>query len=184
MNRLQSVTTRRLLSAHTLVLIAVVGLACYGYSSGALDPEFLSRAAASGWHWAILVLISFGLMLLCAATPLPAEAVAFVNGICFGPLAGASITWVSATTGDAITFTLNRRLLRNKGAINRSDARHARLHRWVDKWAFPGAIDTRDAIFHIKFRRRAITRHDQRLYLDYRNRDSTPCAILLSHGLD
>lgn len=101
----------------SITLVALAGLAWYAWSAGVFDPESLAREAANGKHWTCLILISFGLMLVCAATPLPAEALAVANGICFGPLAGAVVTWLSATTGATIVFVSSRRLLAAAGAL-------------------------------------------------------------------
>ena len=74
---------------------------------------------------------------------MPAEVLAVANGICFGPLAGAAITWLSAITGAAITFIWRRRLLRRSGIPRLDDAHGQRLHRWFQRWDTSGFVVAR-----------------------------------------
>jgi uncharacterized membrane protein YdjX (TVP38/TMEM64 family) len=46
---------------------------------------------------------------LVAILPIPAEIPAMVNGMAFGPVWGAAVTWVSALVGAQISFELSRR---------------------------------------------------------------------------
>ena len=62
--------------------------------------------ALQGWALAI----SLGLMILCALSPLPAEAVAIANGMVYGASYGFAITWASALIGSIIAFALARAL--------------------------------------------------------------------------
>ena len=126
--------------ARTFALIAAAGIACYAYFSGILDPELLAREAADGRHWSLLLMASFVLMLVCAATPLPAEVLAVANGLCFGPLAGAAVTWASATAAAAITFACSRHLLRRRGATAIVEARHPGLYYWLRRWGRGGLL--------------------------------------------
>lgn len=62
--------------------------------------------ALGGWAYLIAPLIMAGVAIL----PIPAEAPAMVNGMLFGPIVGAGITWVGAMGGAMASFEIARAL--------------------------------------------------------------------------
>lgn len=58
--------------------------------------------------WAVLG--SIGLMVAHSFLPFPAEIIAFANGMVFGPIWGAVITWVGAMLGASAAFGLVRQM--------------------------------------------------------------------------
>jgi len=52
--------------------------------------------------------VSAFMMILCALTVLPAEAIAIANGMVYGPIWGAVLNWVSALIGANLAFGLAR----------------------------------------------------------------------------
>lgn len=50
------------------------------------------------------------LMVLHSFMPVPAEVIAVANGLCFGPVWGATVTWSGAMIGAVAAFALARRL--------------------------------------------------------------------------
>ena len=59
-----------------------------------------------GWAYLIAPLIMAGVAIL----PIPAEAPAMVNGMLFGPIVGAVITWAGAMGGAMASFEITRAL--------------------------------------------------------------------------
>ena len=54
------------------------------------------------------VLASAVMMMLCALTVLPAEAIAIANGMVYGPIWGSVVNWLSALAGANLAFGLAR----------------------------------------------------------------------------
>lgn len=96
--------------AGAIALAAVVGAAWWmalELGSG-LDFDLHSTAATiRGWgQWGILG--SIGLMVLHSFVPFPAEILACANGLVYGPVWGALITWIGAMLGAVAAYALAR----------------------------------------------------------------------------
>ncbi len=68
-----------------------------------VSESFLARLGK--WAYLLAPLI----MIVVAILPIPAEFPAIMNGMLFGPLVGAVITWSGAVVGAVISFELARR---------------------------------------------------------------------------
>jgi uncharacterized membrane protein YdjX (TVP38/TMEM64 family) len=79
------------------------------------------------------VLGSIVLMIVHSFIPFPAEFVAIANGMCFGPVWGAVITWVGAMLGAVLAFALSRKLGQPfvDRMVDRKDWR--RLDEWLER---------------------------------------------------
>ena len=89
--------------------------------------EFMREAG--GWG----VAGSIGLMVVHSLIPFPAEFVAFANGLVYGPIWGAVITWIGAMLGAFVAFGLARWLGRPFVETLVSDRHRARLDRWATR---------------------------------------------------
>lgn len=124
-------------SKHLLTLsitIAALAFSTFILSTSSDTPLSMKYWYNGDNHWLILVLISMLLMVICAMTPLPAEAVTIANGAMFGPLLGSLITWLSAMIGAGITFLYGRYLLKIKDFRVLECTEHRRIDRWVSRW--------------------------------------------------
>ena len=90
-----------------LLLIGVVAAARLGPATGGV-VHFKERLQSYG-PWAVA--ISACLMIAQSTiAPLPGNVVAITNGLVFGPLWGALLSWFSTLIGASICFILSRRL--------------------------------------------------------------------------
>lgn len=82
---------------------------------------------AGGWG----VAGSIGLMIVHSFVPFPAEFVAFANGMVYGPVWGAAITWVGAMLGAFVAFGLARWLGRPFVEAVVPNRHRLRLDQWA-----------------------------------------------------
>lgn len=103
---------RRWASAAGISVVVGVGLLAWPpgaeFIAGILHPSAADiRRAIEAWGaWAAFGSIS--LMVLHSVLPLPGELIAVANGMLFGPVWGAAITWVGAMIGAALSFGVAR----------------------------------------------------------------------------
>src|SRR4051812_34605381 len=87
------------------VLVAVVLVACFIPSLGGVDQLRVKLLSYGPWA----VAISAGLMIAQAVVaPIPGNIVSITNGLVFGPLWGALLSWITMTIGASISFMLSR----------------------------------------------------------------------------
>lgn len=102
--------TRNLASRIALAAIAIVVLAALGAwiaSFGIVDSIQGAQDAIRSWGaWGIAA--SIALMVVHSFLPFPSEVIALANGMVYGPLWGAVITWVGAMLGASLSFALVR----------------------------------------------------------------------------
>jgi len=102
--------TRNLASRIALAAIAIVVLAALGAwiaSFGIVDSIQGAQDAIRSWGaWGIAA--SIALMVVHSFLPFPSEVIALANGMVYGPLWGALITWVGAMLGASLSFALVR----------------------------------------------------------------------------
>jgi uncharacterized membrane protein YdjX (TVP38/TMEM64 family) len=100
-------------SALVALLIAIlaggaVAIAVTGGTLSATSPTDLVALLRSWGAWGVLV--SVGLMVLHSFVPFPAELLSLANGMVYGPLWGAVVTWVGAMLGAWAAFGAARLL--------------------------------------------------------------------------
>jgi uncharacterized membrane protein YdjX (TVP38/TMEM64 family) len=86
-----------------LVAAGVWWIAPAGMAGTVESAEALIRSWGA---WGVAA--SIGLMIAHSFLPFPAEVVALANGMVYGPLWGAVITWIGAMLGAAAAFALGR----------------------------------------------------------------------------
>jgi uncharacterized membrane protein YdjX (TVP38/TMEM64 family) len=93
-----------------LILVAAVGVLGWrfwplmsGAQSAILDVENMIRSWGA---WGVAG--SIGLMIAHSFLPFPSEIVALANGMLYGPLWGAVITWIGAMLGASAAFAAGR----------------------------------------------------------------------------
>lgn len=121
-------------------IIVLLALSGFMVSINTGDPLTIKHWLNDENHWMMVVLFSFLLMFICAATPLPAEAITIANGAVFGPLLGTLITWLSAMLGAGITFLYGRYLLNKRDFHLINNADHQKLSAWINKWGSLGFV--------------------------------------------
>jgi uncharacterized membrane protein YdjX (TVP38/TMEM64 family) len=94
-------------AAAALLLLAVVG-AAIAFSTFEIDLsiEGTTQQIRDWGMWGVAG--SIGLMVLHSFLPFPGEIIACANGMVYGALWGAVITWVGAMLGAAVAFALVR----------------------------------------------------------------------------
>lgn len=123
------------LAAALAMAVAVLAVAGWmALDSGADIDGALREAVVTlrGWgRWGALG--SMGLMVLHSFVPFPAEILSCANGLVWGPVIGAAITWVGAMLGAAAAYGLARRL--GQPFVRRFLTRHqvVELSRWADR---------------------------------------------------
>jgi uncharacterized membrane protein YdjX (TVP38/TMEM64 family) len=90
-----------------MMLLSAVLLLKVGPATGGVE-HFRQRLLSYG-PWAVLI---SALLMVAQSTilPLPGNVVAVTNGLVFGPLYGALLSWVTTLVGASICFLLSRRL--------------------------------------------------------------------------
>lgn len=100
-----------LVAATLLAALAILGwhwMRAHGLDGIGLTPEAI-EAFVKGWGpWSAVG--SMLLMALHSFLPLPAEIIAFANGMMFGPVWGVVVTWIGAMLGGVLAFALARGL--------------------------------------------------------------------------
>jgi uncharacterized membrane protein YdjX (TVP38/TMEM64 family) len=132
-----SVSSARLISLVMIIVLAITS----GTFVGVIDfsgASVLTQLTENNPSWAWIAFASFLLMLMCALTPLPAEAVALSNGVIFGPVAGFFLTWSSAMTGALVTFLLSRKMLARSDLPLQQLAKIKTAEKWVRRWGIQG----------------------------------------------
>ena len=109
--RAQRGAARVILPAAILLMLAAVGLAWWLLPPGTasccnLSAEQVVALIASWGVWGVAG--SIALMVAHSFLPFPAEVIALANGMVYGPLWGAVITWVGAMLGGSAAFGLTR----------------------------------------------------------------------------
>jgi uncharacterized membrane protein YdjX (TVP38/TMEM64 family) len=101
---------RRPAPATSLALLVLAVLAALGWwaaSFGFVDSVQAAEARIRSWGaWGVAG--SIALMVVHSFLPFPSEIVALANGMVYGPLWGAVITWVGAMLGASAAFGLVR----------------------------------------------------------------------------
>ena len=117
------------IAAAVLVLAAAGALAWalsrYGIASTVESTETLIRSWGA---WGVAG--SIALMIAHSFLPFPAEIIALANGMVYGPLWGAVITWIGAMLGASIAFGLVRALGRPFVMRLLPERRQAELAAW------------------------------------------------------
>lgn len=127
-------------SVYTLVLFAALLLLA---SLGIDFSDSITKWAAQENNLVIAIFVSIVLMVLCAMTPLPAEAMALANGMIFGPLGGAIITWTSAVMGAYITFRVSKRCKNSLLTKPVDKKKWAKVNNWIERWGTLGFLVAR-----------------------------------------
>ena len=127
--------------------IALLGIFLFvgiwiGETTGLNNPELIEQWAQSGTGLIWVILSVTLLMILCAMTPLPAEAITLANGMIFGPLMGTAITWVSAMIGAYITYIYSKRF-KDRIELNRQNEKWQRINEWIERWGVLGFLVAR-----------------------------------------
>src|SRR5262249_58796380 len=94
-----------------VVIGGLAGVMVFVMERSGFDPLSLSAADVerfvAGWGmWGALA--SMLLMVLHSFVPVPAEVIAVANGMMFGTLGGAAVTWSGAMLGALSSFALAR----------------------------------------------------------------------------
>jgi uncharacterized membrane protein YdjX (TVP38/TMEM64 family) len=97
-----------------LLVILLGAIAAFFLAGGDLTPivemglsaEQIAETIRSWGAWAVIG--SVLLMVLHSLVPLPSEFIAIANGIVFGFVVGAVITWIGAMLGAILAFALSR----------------------------------------------------------------------------
>ncbi len=90
-----------------LALVMVIAGGWWAASFGIVDSVGAAEERIRSWGaWGIAG--SIGLMIVHSFLPFPAEIIALANGMVYGPLWGAVITWVGAMLGASVAFGLAR----------------------------------------------------------------------------
>lgn len=84
------------------------GRMALGFEAFSLSQRDVENFVAALGMWGALG--SMLLMVLHSFMPVPAEVIAVANGLCFGPVWGATVTWSGAMIGAVAAFALARRL--------------------------------------------------------------------------
>jgi uncharacterized membrane protein YdjX (TVP38/TMEM64 family) len=90
-----------------LALVAVGALLWWIAPLGIADTAEGAETLIRSWGaWGVAA--SIGLMIAHSFLPFPAEVIALANGMVYGPLWGAVITWIGAMLGASTAFALAR----------------------------------------------------------------------------
>jgi uncharacterized membrane protein YdjX (TVP38/TMEM64 family) len=103
-------TSRRWRAASIVLVLAAGGVALWWIApAGMADTAASAEDLIRSWGaWGVVA--SIGLMVAHSFLPFPAEVIALANGMVYGPLWGAVVTWVGAMLGASIAFALGRAL--------------------------------------------------------------------------
>jgi uncharacterized membrane protein YdjX (TVP38/TMEM64 family) len=114
------------------IALALAGLVALGWwlaARGGFDSVESAEALIRSWGaWGVAG--SIGLMILHSFLPFPAEIIALTNGMVYGPLWGAVITWSGAMLGACVAFGLARALGRRFVMRALPERRRRSLERW------------------------------------------------------
>lgn len=106
--------------------------------NGLNDPAQFEQWAETDLGWPLLIILVSLIMILCAMTPLPAEALTLANGMLFGPLMGTIITWVSAMIGAYVTYAYSKRFKNKFEFKGYDDEKWRQVNDWIAKWGVLG----------------------------------------------
>jgi uncharacterized membrane protein YdjX (TVP38/TMEM64 family) len=113
-----------------LVLIAGGLLLWWIAPVGMTDTVESAEALIRSWGaWGVAA--SIGLMIAHSFLPFPAEVIALANGMVYGPLWGAVITWTGAMLGASTAFALGRAFGRPFVMRALSERHRRALERWT-----------------------------------------------------
>lgn len=123
--------SRRWRAASIVLVLVAGGVAVWWIApAGMADTVESAEALIRSWGaWGVAA--SIALMVAHSFLPFPAEVVALANGMVYGPLWGAVITWVGAMLGAATAFALGRALGR-PFVLRALPERHRRA---LDAWS-------------------------------------------------
>jgi uncharacterized membrane protein YdjX (TVP38/TMEM64 family) len=94
-------------AAFTMIVISIAVLIAIGPPAGGV--EHLREVLLSWGPWSMLV--SAAMMIAQAViAPLPANVITITNGLVFGPIRGALLSWLSMLLGSSICFLLAKTL--------------------------------------------------------------------------
>ena len=96
----------------------------FEFSKDAIEAQIEAWGAAG-------VAVSIALMILHSFIPFPAEIVAMVNGMAYGPIWGTAVTWVGAMLGAYLAFGLVRWLGRPFVLAMVPRRHHERIDGWT-----------------------------------------------------
>ena len=127
---------RVILPAAILFLLVTTALAWWLLPAGALPGFGISVrdavALIDSWGaWGVAG--SIGLMVVHSFVPFPAEVVALANGMVYGPVWGAVITWIGAMLGGSAAFGLTRWIGQPLVTRLLSASQQTRLATWSTK---------------------------------------------------
>jgi uncharacterized membrane protein YdjX (TVP38/TMEM64 family) len=88
---------------------------------------------SAGDYRALCVALSLVLMIVAAFTPFPAESVALVNGMVFGPVVGAILTWAGAMSGALLAYAMSRWAAEPIRPAWKYDKSQHQLSRWLSQ---------------------------------------------------
>lgn len=96
--------------ASVVLVLAAGGLLLWWIAPlGIADTMESTETLIRSWGaWGVVA--SIGLMVVHSLLPFPAEVIALANGMVYGPLWGAVITWIGAMLGASTAFALGRAL--------------------------------------------------------------------------
>lgn len=86
-----------------------------GVDAFSTDVPRLAAELRAWGPWSALA--SIVMMVLHSALPLPGEIIALANGLIFGPILGAAITWIGAMLGAVVAFLTARAFGRNTASL-------------------------------------------------------------------
>lgn len=124
---------RVILPAAILLMLAAGGLVWWVLPPGTASRFNMSaeQAVALIGSWGVWgVAGSIALMVAHSFLPFPAEVIAVANGMVYGPLWGAVITWVGAMLGGSAAFALTRLIGRPLVQRLLSHRQQERLETW------------------------------------------------------
>lgn len=144
-------STRRLITVAGAALLAflVGGVIVFYLARGdlaqfapvGLSAEHIAQTIRSWGAWAM-----FGSVLLMVAhslVPLPSEFIAIANGIVFGLVVGAMLTWIGAMLGAALAFALSRWLGRKFVQAILPVRYNAAIDEWTKEQGIPVLLVSR-----------------------------------------
>jgi len=121
-----------------LLLLVIAGVAVGGGVFHSFEAErWVAKIEDIIIAWGTWGMVaSMGIMVLHSFVPFPAEFVAIANGMLYGPVLGAAITWSGAMLGAMLAFALSRVLGRR--FVEKMLAR--RHLAWLETWSGEKAV--------------------------------------------
>src|SRR5688572_9086121 len=95
------------ITAALIVTVAIAMLLALGPSAGSVENLRLVLLSYGPWAVAISVGLTVGQAVIA---PLPGNVITITNGLVFGPVWGAILSWISTLLGSSICFMLSKTL--------------------------------------------------------------------------